>query len=89
MTTIDKAFILRLYALHGRMTEEIDTLSGELLFNRDADKIVASIDHLDILADEMETVFAEVLTDEERNVPTDEETVGMVNEIRRQPREKA
>lgn len=76
MTTIDKAFIRRLYALHDRMTEEIDALSGELLFNRDTDKIVASIDRLDAPAVEIETVFAEVLTDDERNVPTDEEEEG-------------
>ena len=76
MTTIDKAFIRRLYALHDRMTEEIDALSGELLFNRDADKIIASIDRLDALVVEIETVFAEVLTDDERNVPTDEEEEG-------------
>ena len=76
MTTIDKAFIRRLYALHDRMTEEIDALSGELLFNRDADKIIASIDRLDALVVEIETVFAEVLTDDERNVPTDDEEEG-------------
>jgi len=76
VTTIDKAFIRRLYALHDRMTEEIDALSGELLFNRDADKIIASIDRLDALVVEIETVFAEVLTDDERNVPTDEEEEG-------------
>jgi len=83
MTPIDKTFVLRLYALHDRMTEEIDTLSGELLFNHDADKIVASIDHLDTLANEIETVFSEVLTDEERNVPTDDEAVEMINEMLR------
>jgi len=83
MTTIDKAFILRLYALHDRMTKEIDALSGELLFNHDADKIVASIDLLAVLADEMETVFSEVLTNEERNVPTDEEAIEMIDEMLR------
>jgi len=79
VTTIDKAFIRRLYALHYRMTEDIDALSGELLFNHDADKIVASIDHLDALADEMETAFSEVLADEERSVPTDEEADEILN----------
>jgi hypothetical protein len=81
MAEIDKAFILRLYALHDRMAGEINALAGELLFNRDADKIVASIDALDSLAGEMETVFEEVLTDEDRNIPTDEEAVDMINKL--------
>jgi hypothetical protein len=63
------------------MAEEINALAGELLLNHDADKIVASVDLLDVLTDEMETVFSEVLTDKERDVPTDEKAVDMVNKL--------
>ena len=70
---IDKAFILRLYALHDQIATEVSALASELMFSGDADKIVASINRLDRLTDEMEMVFGEVLTDEERDIPTDEE----------------
>ncbi|MCI0392241.1 MAG: hypothetical protein MOB07_26215 [Acidobacteria bacterium] len=66
MDKLDKAYILRLYALHDQIATEINALAGELLFGGDADKIVASVDLLDVLTDELETIFAEVLTDEER-----------------------
>ena len=82
MTEIDKAYILRLYAIHERVMDaahdlNIELIDGEPLNNPDS--LIRIADDLDRLTDEMEKIFAETLTDEERDIPTDEECARMVN----------
>lgn len=53
-------YLRRLYALHEKISAQVWELGGE---HRP----------VKLLADDLETVFAEVLTDEERGIPTDDE----------------
>ncbi len=81
MTEIDKAYILRLYAIHERVTDaahDLNELIDEEPLNN-PDSLIRIADDLDRLTDEMEKIFAETLTDEERDIPTDEECARMVN----------
>jgi hypothetical protein len=71
-TEISRAHILRLYRIHDRIATEISYLKDELMFGGDPDKLTASLNRMDKLAGEIENVFAEVLTDEERELPAEE-----------------
>jgi len=81
MTEINREYILRIYAIHERIDEEIEALADGLKRHGDADQITASLDQLRNLTGEAEMIFAEVLTDEERRIPTDEEFLMMVDKL--------
>jgi hypothetical protein len=78
MASIDKAYILRLYALHDRIAMEVAALGYGL---REGDELMEPVTRLDQLIGEAEMIFAEVLTDAERGIPTDGEFREMVDEL--------
>jgi hypothetical protein len=79
---IDKNYILRLYAVHEKtMGAAHDLNAGLALCNLTPDDLTRIANDLDFLTDQLEKIFAETLSDEERGIPSDEEFAKMVNEL--------
>lgn len=70
MRTIDKTYLLELYAIHDKLACAIVAL-GSTLIHGGARDLVDLLNQADDLADQLETKFAEALTLEERGEKED------------------
>jgi len=57
----------------------VELIHGSPLTN--PDNLIRIANDLDFLTDQLERIFSETLTDEERSIPSDEEFARMVNEL--------
>jgi hypothetical protein len=67
MTEINKDYILRLFTTHDLVMRTTFELQAALRQGADSQTITSILDELDFMTGEMERIFSEVLTDEERS----------------------
>jgi hypothetical protein len=65
MTTINKHYVSRLYYLHHELAKAIDMLAREM-WEENLTAFAETLKGLAMTSNELETIFAEVLTEDER-----------------------